>query len=33
MDADGLRANVIPFIRFIEIKFDQQYPPFVERVA
>jgi II/X family phage/plasmid replication protein len=33
MDADGLRANVIPFIRFIEIKFDQQYPLFVERVA
>ena len=33
LQGDGLKCEVIPFIRYIEINFNEQFPAFAKRVA
>ncbi|ASF48435.1 phage/plasmid replication protein, II/X family [Methylovulum psychrotolerans] len=33
LQGDGLKCEVIPFIRYVEINFGEQYPPFLQQSA
>ncbi len=33
LQGDGLKCEVIPFIRYVEINFSEQFPPFAQKVA